>query len=191
MNWELLLHKFGYLAIFLGTFFEGETVLVLSGFFASRRHLSILIVVLVAASGAFVGHLFWFWLGRTQGARIVHHFPKLEKHMDRGLRLFEEYGAMAIFITQYLYGLRVASAVVFGISHISVRKFVLFQAISCATWAALIASLGYYFGRAVTRFLGGAAEVEKYAILTIIAIALLIFLYHRIRARLNVAANDE
>jgi membrane protein DedA with SNARE-associated domain len=183
MSWEALLHHFGYFGVFIGTFLEGETILVLAGFFASRKYMTLPLVILAAFSGAFIGHLFWFWLGRTQGARLVHHFPKIEKHLDRGLRLIERYGATAIFITQYLYGLRIASATVFGISHISTRKFILFQAVSCAAWAALIASLGYFFGRAVERFLGQAAQVEKYAILAIIGLGLLVFLYHRVRDR--------
>ena len=32
MSPELLLQKFGYLAVFVGTFLEGETILVLAGF---------------------------------------------------------------------------------------------------------------------------------------------------------------
>src|ERR1700690_3117700 len=32
MSPELLLERFGYLAVFVGTFLEGETILVLSGF---------------------------------------------------------------------------------------------------------------------------------------------------------------
>jgi len=33
---EALLHQFGYLAVFIGTFLEGETILVMAGFFAER-----------------------------------------------------------------------------------------------------------------------------------------------------------
>ena len=52
MSPELLLHKFGYLAVVVGTFLEGETILVLAGFFAERGYLEFLLVVLCAFSGA-------------------------------------------------------------------------------------------------------------------------------------------
>jgi membrane protein DedA with SNARE-associated domain len=183
MHPAALLHHFGYLAIFAGTFLEGETILVLAGFFASRGRLALPLVVIAGAGGAYLGHVFWFWLGRSQGKAILHRFPHFEQQMTRILALIERYGAGAIFFTQYLYGLRVVSAVVFGLSKLSRRKFLLYQAISCAVWAALIACLGFYFGRAVARVLGKAQQVEKWAILFIVLLGGTIFLVHRLRQR--------
>jgi membrane protein DedA with SNARE-associated domain len=181
MNLELLLHQFGYLAIFAGTFLEGETVLVLAGFLASRGELSLPPVVLVAAAGAYSGHVFWFFLGRRRGTRLVHRFPRFEQHIARSLKLVDRHGAGAIFISQYLYGLRIASAVVFGISPMEARKFLLYQALSCALWACLIGSLGYFFGLAVEQVLGRAVTVERYALAAILFVAGGIFVYHRLR----------
>ncbi|HEY0513943.1 MAG TPA: DedA family protein [Thermoanaerobaculia bacterium] len=177
------LHHFGYLAVFAGTFLEGETILVLAGFFASRGKLSLPLVLLTAAGGAYLGHAFWFWLGRSQGTRLVARFPHFEQKIQRSLELIERHGVGAIFITQYLYGLRVASAVVFGLSRMSRRTFLLYQALSCALWACVIGLLGYFFGRAVERFLGEAVAVEKYAIGFILLLGGGVFLYHRLRQR--------
>src|SRR5690242_4763030 len=55
MSPEPLLHHFGYLAVFIGTFLEGETILVFAGFFAERGYLKWLLVVLCAFGGAFAG----------------------------------------------------------------------------------------------------------------------------------------
>ena len=41
------LNEFGYFALFLGTFFEGETILVLAGFLAFRGYMDLNIVILV------------------------------------------------------------------------------------------------------------------------------------------------
>src|SRR5258705_1247373 len=116
MSPELLLHKFGYIAVFIGTFLEGETILVMAGFFAERGYMTLVGVILVAASGAFVGHVFWFWLGRTKGVQLLDRFSKMQKHFGKGIRIFERYGALAIFITQWLYGLRVTFTVIIRIS---------------------------------------------------------------------------
>src|ERR1051325_4841567 len=140
MTPELLLHKFGYLAVFVGTFLEGETILVMAGFFAERGYLHLLGVILTAFAGAFVGHVFWFWLGRTQGVKLLDRMPRMKKHFGRGIRIFERYGAPAIFITQWLYGLRVTCAVIIGISRISTLKFILYEAVTCMIWAIIIAS---------------------------------------------------
>src|ERR1700730_16732245 len=148
MSPELLLHKFGYLAVFVGTFLEGETILVMAGFFAQRGYLSLFPVALAASLGSYTGHVFWFWLGRTQGVRLLERFPRMKRHFGRGIRMFERYGAPAIFITQWLYGLRITCAVIIGISNISTLKFLIYEAITCAVWAAVIAGLGFVFGTA-------------------------------------------
>lgn len=179
MSPELLLQKFGYLAVFVGTFLEGETILVLAGFFAERGYLSLPLVIVTAAIGAYSGHIFWFWLGRTKGIQILNRYPKMKKHFAKGVRLFERYGAPTIFVSQYLYGLRISCAIIVGISRISTVKFLIYQFISCVTWSILIAGLGYYFGRAVESILGRAAHVEKWGLLVFLVIATGVWLYHR------------
>lgn len=183
MSFEILLQKFGYGAVFFGTFLEGEGILVLAGFFAQQRYLSLVTVIGVAFLGSYCGQLFWFWLGRRHGVNLLERYPKMKRHFGRGLRLFERYGAVTIFISQYLYGLRIAGAVIVGISKIRMLEFVIYQAISSFIWAIVIAGLGFYFGEAVDRFLGRAGAVQKYALGAIIVVMLIIFLVHRIRER--------
>src|SRR5260221_9619498 len=161
MSAELLLHKFGYLAVFIGTFLEGETILVMAGFFAQRGYLRLPFVALAACLGAYVGHVFWFWLGRTQGVRLLDRFPKMKRHFGRGIRLFERYGAPAIFITQWLYGLRITCAVIIGTSKISTAKFLLYEALTCIVSPIIICTARFYFCRAVERVLGRAAHIKK------------------------------
>jgi membrane protein DedA with SNARE-associated domain len=178
-----LLHQFGYLAVFVGTFLEGETILVMAGFFAQRRHLLLAGVALAAFLGAYCGHVFWFWLGRTQGVKLLDRFPKMQRHFGRGIRLFERYGAPAIFITQWLYGLRITCAVIIGISRISTAKFLIYEAITCVVWAIVISSAGFFFGRAVEKVLGRAAHIEKWGLLALLLIGAAIWGYHQWRDR--------
>jgi membrane protein DedA with SNARE-associated domain len=183
MSPEVLLHKFGYLAVFLGTFLEGETILVLAGFFSQRGHLILAIVMFVAFLGAFTGHVCWFWVGRAKGVAILDRFPKMKKHFGKGVRLFERYGAPAIFITQYLYGLRITCAIIIGVSKISTAKFLIYEALSCAIWAFLIAGAGFYFGVAVERVLGRAAHIEKYGLIALVVVGLAVYAYHQWKDR--------
>jgi membrane protein DedA with SNARE-associated domain len=191
MSPELLLQKFGYFAVFVGTFLEGETILVMAGFFAERGYLEIFLVMLVAASGAYVGHVFWFWLGRTKGVKLLDRFPRMKKHFGKGIRIFERYGAPAIFITQWLYGLRVTCAVIIGISRISMIKFLIYEAVTCVIWAIVIAGAGYYFGRAVESVLGRAAHIEKWGLLILVVVGVGVWLYHRLKEKHEVEVEDQ
>ena len=179
MSPEALLEQFGYLAVFLGTFLEGEAILIAAGFFASRGYLDVFLVSLVAFAGAYVGHLFWFWLGRAHGVRLLDRFPRMRRHFGKGIRVFERYGAAAIILTQWIYGLRITCAVIIGMSRIGLVKFFVYQALSCALWAVVITFAGFYFGRAIEAVLGRVEHIEKYALAVIILVAIGFWVYHR------------
>jgi membrane protein DedA with SNARE-associated domain len=179
MSPEALLEKFGYLAVFVGTFLEGEAILIAAGFFASRGYLDLFLVFVVAFAGAYAGHLFWFWLGRVHGVKLLDRFPRMRRHFGKGIRVFERYGASAIIITQWIYGLRITCAVIIGMSRIGLVKFFVFQALSCAIWAVVITFAGFYFGRAIEALLGRVEHIEKYALVLIALVALGFWLYHR------------
>ena len=183
MSPESLLQDFGYLAVFVGTFLEGEAILVAAGFFASRRYLDPVAVGGVAFAGAYLGHLFWFWLGRVHGVRLLDRFPRMKRHFGKGVRVFERYGAAAIIITQWLYGLRITCAVIIGMSRISLLKFLVYQAVSVAVWVAIVTAAGYYFGRAIERVLGRVEHIEKYGLVIIAAIAIGFWVWHRWKER--------
>jgi membrane protein DedA with SNARE-associated domain len=183
MSPESLLQDFGYLAVFIGTFLEGEAILVAAGFFASRQYLDPVAVGVVAFAGAYLGHLFWFWLGRAHGVRLLDRFPKMKRHFGKGVRVFERYGVTAIILTQWLYGLRITCTVIIGMSRIGLIKFLLYQAVSCALWVVVITAAGYYFGRAIESVLGRVEHLEKYGLVIIAAIAIGFWLWHRYKER--------
>ena len=183
MSPESLLQDFGYLAVFVGTFLEGEAILIAAGFFASRGYLDPMAVLVVSFAGAYAGHIFWFWLGRVHGVRLLDRFPRMKRHFGKGIRVFERYGAAAIILTQWIYGLRITCTVIIGMSRIGLVKFFIYQALSCALWAAVITAAGYYFGRAIESLLGRVEHMERYALLFIAAIALGFWLWHRYKEK--------
>jgi membrane protein DedA with SNARE-associated domain len=183
MSAEALLERFGYLAVFLGTFLEGEAILVIAGFFAERGRMAVVPVTVIGFFGAYLGHLFWFWLGRRHGVRLLDRYPRLQRHMGSSIRMFERYGVAAIIVTQWLYGLRITCAVVVGISKISILKFLFYEALSCLIWAVGVTALGYYFGTAVQTLLGRYEHAEKWGLLVIVVVAVTFWLWHRRRER--------
>ena len=191
MSPEALLERFGYLAVFLGTFLEGEAILVVAGFFVERGHMKAIPVTLVGFTGAYLGHLFWFWLGRRHGVRLLDRYPRMQRHFGNSIRMFERYGIAAIIVTQWLYGLRITCAVVVGISKISVLKFLFYEAISCLIWAIGITAIGYYFGTAVETLLGRYEHAEKWGVLIIIVVAVSIWIWHATKEKRDTAVLVE
>ena len=71
MSLTSLIEDYGYLALLIGTFLEGETILVLAGFAAQRGHLEIEWVIVVAFIGSFSGDQLFFYIGRFILASIA------------------------------------------------------------------------------------------------------------------------
>lgn len=181
MDVQELVREYGYLAVMIGAFFEGETFVALAGFFAHLKILRLPLVIAFGAAGAFIGHVFWFSMGRWQGAKIVAKYPRVEMQFHRFLSMLERHGWKAVFVLQFLYGFRITTAIIFGVSRIPTFRFVLLLIPACLLWATVIGTLGYYFGLAVEEFLG--REGWKIGVLLILGITLAIFFWHRWKER--------
>lgn len=177
MDIHQLVEEFGYVAVAVGSFFEGETFVALAGFFAHLGVLRLPVVIAVGAAGAFSGQIFWFSVGRRHGAGIVARFPSVESQFHRFLSMLERHGWKAVFALQFLYGFRITTSIIFGISRIPTGRFIALLVPACLLWATVIASLGYYFGLAVEEFLG--REGWKIGVGVIFLIAALVFAWHR------------
>lgn len=144
-----LFQEYGYLIIFTGTFFEGETTLVLGGLLARLECLNFWMVIVTAALASYLGHVVFYFLGKTSAPWILLRFPKLRHKIRQAEDLIRRHETTSLFITQYIFGLRLASALAFGILDMKISKFLFLQLMSCVVWAILFASLGYWLGESV------------------------------------------
>ncbi|NOZ68662.1 MAG: DedA family protein [Deferribacteres bacterium] len=151
-----LISKYGIAAVFAGTFIEGETVLLAAGIVAGAGLLNPLSVWASASLGAWAGHVFWFFAGRIFGNRYI--LPKsnwIRVRFAEVNRIVLERPKTAVFILQYLYGMRIIGAVAIGITEMSFRKFMLYEALNCMLWAALILGAGYILEESIMRIFHG------------------------------------
>jgi membrane protein DedA with SNARE-associated domain len=164
-----LFQEYGYLIIFTGTFFEGETVLVLGGLLSSQGELNFWTVIATATAASYLGHVVFYILGKTYSAWILERFPKFQIRIQQAEYIIRRYETMSLFITQYIFGIRLASALAFGILNMKIRKFLSLQLISCLVWAILFASLGYWVGESSQTIIKNI----EWAILTILILGFL------------------
>ncbi len=141
-----LFQAYGYLIIFTGTFFEGETTLVLGGLLSHQGHLNFWIVIATAVSASYIGHLFFYLMGKTASPWVLLKFPKFRLKIQQAEHLIRRYETTSLFITQYVFGFRLASAMAFGILGMKISKFLVLQVVSCTLWAILFTALGFLVG---------------------------------------------
>ncbi len=174
MDWaQAFLEEYGYWAVFAWTFIEGESVFVAAAALSAAGLMDPWKVITTAALGAYVGHLFFFALGRWKGLAIIEAVPFLRRHYPKANLILDRYAHWSIFIFQYLYGTRIVAAILFGASTIGLGRFLILQAINCITWSFVIYTVGHALG------LAGLAILHRFgiaglvvAVLVVLAVAL-------------------
>lgn len=186
---EQLLKDYGYIMVFLGTFFEGETVLVLAGFLAFRGYLNIAYVIISAIIGAFVGNIFFYSLGRWKGKAFLMQSRKFREIYPRAEVFIRKWGVLSIFIGQYFYGTRIACVVALGVMSMNLGRFLLYEFIGNITWAVSVGLLGFLFGETMDVFIGNMKKYEKFAIIGLIILGSIYWvgwqIYQRHKNKMN------
>lgn len=190
MEWaQQFIEQYGYWAVFVWTFIEGESVFIAAAALAAAGLLTPWKVIVVAACGAYIGHIVFFWLGRWKGVKVIEAVPFLKRHYAKANKVLDHYAHWSIFIFQYLYGTRLVAAIMFGCSSISFIRFALLQTVNCIAWALVIYTVGHLLG------IAGVAILHRFGIvglIVVLAIALLIgcwvyfrYGHHHVRKHLD------
>lgn len=157
---EDLVARFGYLAVFIGSFLEGETILALAGLAAQHGYLSFAAVIGVGAAGGFLGDQLFFFIGRRYGDRVLARFPAVAAKAPRVRALLRRWDAAAVILIRFIYGLRIAGPIVIGSCGIPAWRLALFNLVGALIWAPLVAGVGYLAGQAVEQWIGHLRHVE-------------------------------
>ncbi len=183
MTLEQLIDTYGYWAILVGTFLEGETILILGGFAAYQGYFALLWVILAAFVGAVCGDQFFFFLGRKYSGRILARLPSWQSRIDKVHKLLERFQTSLILIYRFMYGFRSVTPFVMGTSSIPARRFILFDVLAALLWAALIGTGGYLFGSGLQVLMGDLKKHEIWILIAIATIGLCLWMIHFFRRR--------
>lgn len=184
----------GYWVLFIGTFLEGEAILIFAGFLAFQGYLSIFGVILSAFAGSFLGDQFYFHIGRIKGPALLRIFSSMARKFRKALRLIERYGSFVAFVSRYTYGFRILLPIILGMTNLSSRRFLILNLLSALSWAIVFSLGGYLFGKGAEFFIDDLERYEPYVLLVLAALTGCMWLSHlaahrwrrrRARARLK------
>jgi membrane protein DedA with SNARE-associated domain len=193
-----LLATYGYWAVLVfiaiestGIPFPGETMLLVAAIYAGTTHrLSILLVIVAAASGAILGDNLGFIIGRVGGYRLLRRYGRYihldERKLKLGQYLFIKHGGKVVFFGRFVAVLRAWAAFLAGTNRMRWPGFLLFNALGGIVWATLCGLGGYYLGNSIHR-LTGPVGIASIVLATLVIIAFLIFV-HRNEQRLEAEA---
>ena len=176
-----LVRDYGLIIVFLAIALEtaglplpGETALIAAGVYASKGHLSITAVIVIAAAAAIIGDNIGYWLGRELGRRLIYRYAWMKRIADRVMppaeRFFDRHGGKAVFFARFFGGVRVTGAWMAGITRMSWWKFLFWNALGGIVWAAGVGLIAFYAGKAA------ADAIARYGVYGGIAIGVVIVL---------------
>jgi membrane protein DedA with SNARE-associated domain len=143
MNLPLFVSTYGYTALTIGTFFEGESIMLLGGAAARAGFLNFEKVILFGSLGVFCSDQFCFYLGRFWGQRILQYFPSLNSRFHRTFNILFRHPHWLIIGFQFIPGTSTVTPIALGMSNVNAFRFLVLDFIGLALWTFVFASSGY------------------------------------------------
>ncbi len=175
---ENFLAHYGYLALFIGTFLEGETILILGGISAKIGYLKLPGVITAAFLGTLAGDQLFFFLGRLKGQKFIANRPKWQSKAKKVNHWLEMNEKAVIVGFRFFYGFRTVTPFVIGMSSIRTGKFLFFNILGALIWAVVIGGVGYFFGHALDLALGHIRHFEISVLVGVAVVGAVIWLWH-------------
>jgi membrane protein DedA with SNARE-associated domain len=164
--------EYGYIALFVGSLLEGETILLLAGFAAHQQRLWMPAVILTAFLGGTLGDQVFFWIGRRGGLALLQRWPAVQRQAGRLGPLLRRHDAWFVVGIRFAYGFRIAGPIAMGACDIKPGRFLLFNILGAAIWAVVVSGAGYLFSEALHAVLGELGRFEDVAALAVVVISL-------------------
>jgi membrane protein DedA with SNARE-associated domain len=185
MSFESIIITYGYWALLLGTFLEGETITIISGFLARRGYLHLPFVIGISFLGTMLGDQTFFFIGRFKGRAFLVKRPAWLKKKVIVDKYLNKYSTIAIILFRFVYGTRTITPFVIGMSSITTLRFVILNMLGAFVWAVTFGTAGYVFGTALELLI---RDIKRYEIGVLIAfciVIIMIWLIHFTRSKRN------
>ncbi|BAU48911.1 membrane protein [Sulfurifustis variabilis] len=183
MALDELIANYGYLAILVGTFLEGETILVLGGLAAHLGFLELPWVIAAAFAGSFSGDQLYFYVGRRYGPRILAKRLSWQEGAEKVYRHLRRHQNFLILTFRFYYGLRNVTPFAIGASQVSRLRFLVLNLTGAVVWAITLGALGFLFGEAFRLFLEDVKHYEFWLLGGLILVGTAIWAFTLVRHR--------
>lgn len=138
--------------LFVGFFLPGDSLLFTAGFLASQGFLNIALLIVICTAGAILGDSFGYVFGRKVGPKIFRREDSLLFHKDhliRAEKFYDTYGGKAIILARFMPIIRTFAPILAGVGRMQYPRFLAYNVIGGALWAAGLPLTGYYLGSVI------------------------------------------
>jgi membrane protein DedA with SNARE-associated domain len=181
-----LIHGVGYTGIFAAMFLGNalvpipvEFIMIPAGFLAEQGKMQLGLLLACAISGDVLGSLFSYTIAYHYGRRFLYVFGKYlffnHDKMEMLDRFFASHGEISVLTGRLVPGLRHFMAFPAGLSHMNVKRFLLYTGVGGGIWTGILIGLGWIIG-------GNEAMVRHYlpyvegVMITVVVMMLIVYI---------------
>ncbi|MCA9460267.1 MAG: bifunctional DedA family/phosphatase PAP2 family protein, partial [Nanoarchaeota archaeon] len=192
-----VLNHWGYWIILLGAMLEaiplvglfapGMLIVIIGGFFAKIGILEIGDVIFFASTGAIIGDLIGYLIGKNYGYSFLSKYGKYfffkKEYFEKTKTLMNHHTGKTLIIGRFNSLTSAFSPFVAGTSNVPFRKFIIFNVIGGISWAISFIMIGYIFGKSyeiASKYIG------KFIFIAIIVSIIIVYLYKFINKRKHI-----
>jgi len=183
---DTLIREYGYVAIVVVTFLEGETIVLLAGAAAHFGYLELPWIIATALAGSIAGDQLWYFLGRRWGPRIIS-LRRWQEKAERVYHHLRRHQDCLILSFRFYYGLRSITPFAIGSAHVSRLRFFILNFIGAVLWSITFTFAGYFLGGATDYLIEDFKRYGLYAFCGLALVGIAILLKTRIRRRSRTA----
>jgi membrane protein DedA with SNARE-associated domain len=114
--------------------------------------------------------------GFRKGVRESRFYRAAKPRIER---LTRNFGPLSIFLSKYIYGLRWASCIFYGVGRMPYWRFLMLSVGSCFMWVFVLSGAGYFFSGAVIGLIGDFQRLGKVLLVIVIVGILGVYLAER------------
>ena len=148
--------RHGYIVLFgwvlleqLGLPIPAAPLLIAAGALARAGKMNLTFAMTLAFVAAILADLFWYFLGRYRGGRILKLLCRISLEPDSCVRrtenLFIRHGIRSLLVAKFIPGLNTAAPSLAGVFRMPVRRFLIFDSLGAFFWVVTVISLGLIF----------------------------------------------
>jgi membrane-associated protein len=165
-----LLFQYGLYAVFILVMLEGDITLMLAGVLAHSAFFGDYSFARVLLWGTVAGCLsdnvaYFAGRGFCEGVRQFRFYRAAQPRLER---LTKKFGPLSIFLSKYIYGLRWASCVFYGVGRMPYLRFLALSFASCFMWVFVLSGAGYFFSGAVMGLIGDFQRLGKVLLVIVV-----------------------
>jgi len=138
-----MLTQFSYLAVVVGSFVEGELVLLAAGALARTGRLSPVLVALAGSLGSLAWNQVWFRVGRRAGQQLLTRHPTWRARTQVLEQWLSSYGRGVLVLGRFAPGMGGVLPATVGASGLAIRRFVPFDVLGALIWSGTYTAVGY------------------------------------------------